>query len=350
MGDGAIQPPDFNSEVPFNVDTDEAFAEEADSFRELMKSDDHEQEKVQEDARSQVKEKEDSLKKLVQKKETSKETTFEDEEKGIDEEDTKKLGEKEEAEESEESRLSELEEGKEKISTKKESNLEEDKSKAEKGGKEGIERENSSKTSRMTKKDTGSDLTGEHSEDRAKDLDHELRSKESTVTDKAHAKATRLEEKQAQGNSFLSKKASPSLKPKDKTDKKKETQSIAANLALSATPLESSKSQKGSLNPKIEKGDLRKELEGLVKKIMEEAEIIKDGDETKTTISLDMPDSIFNRGEITISAFKYRPLEVNLQFKKFNHEGAKLLKQNQGDLKNTLTINSLKVHQLEIIE
>jgi hypothetical protein len=338
MGDQSIPPPDFNAGPQFEIGGDEVFAEEADSFHELMKYQSHDEEKIQEEARSQIKNNEDSLKTLVQKEEMDKEAQFEDEEKGIEEEDSKNLSEKEGAELSEEARLSSLKESKATFLSKKEVD-ETDKKKM------GLEQDVKS-----IKKQFAQDLKKEHRGDLVEDLDHELELKESAKTSKLHANSTRMEEEHAEQKSFSQSHPHEGSKNIKTFPEKKSVQSIAVNLALGAAPLEASKAQKGTLNPKVEQLDSRKELENFVKQILEEAEVLKNGDEIKTIISLDMPDSIFNRGEIEISAYKYRPLEVNLKFQKFNKEGSKRLQQNQETLKNLLKINSLKVHQLDIIE
>lgn len=344
MGDGSIPPPDFNAGPQFEIGGDEAFAEEADSFHELMKYQSHDEEKIQEEARSQIKNNEDSLKTLVQKEEMDKEAQFEDEENGIEEEDSKNLSEKEGAESSEEARLSSLKETKANFLSEKESQNKKEVDETDKK-KMGLEQDVKS-----FKKQFAQDLKKEHRGDLVEDLDHELESKESAKTSKLHANSTRMEEEQAEQKSFSQSHPHEGSKNIKTSPEKKSVQSIAVNLALGAAPLEASKAQKGTLNPKVEQLDSRKELENFVKQILEEAEVLKNGDEIKTIISLDMPDSIFNRGEIEISAYKYRPLEVNLKFQKFNKEGSKRLQQNQETLKNLLKINSLKVHQLDIIE
>lgn len=350
MGDASIPPPDFNSVSEFQITGDEVFAEEADSFRELMNSQSHDEETIQEEARSQLKKNEDSLKTLVQREEMDKEASFEDEEKGIEEEDSKKLSEKEEAESSEEARLSSLKDSKANVSIQKENFLEKDKEEVEETEKKVGDQKQNVNGGEPRKKQFVQDLKKEHRGDLVEDLDHELESKESTKTNKLHAHSTRMEEEQAEKKSFSQSHPQEGSKNIKTSSEKKSVQSIAVNLALGAAPLEASKAQKGTLNPKVDELDSRKELENFVKQILEEAEVLKNGDEIKTIISLDMPDSIFNRGEIEISAYKYRPLEVNLKFQKFNKEGSKRLQKNQEELKNLLKINSLKVHQLDIIE
>ncbi len=343
MDDKGIPPPDFNPGESYNVNDDQYLEEEADSFKDLVKRQDQDQEKKQKESLEQLKKKEDSLKSLVQREEMNEEAALQDEDKGIDEEDAKSVSEEDEFKSTEERRAASLSKGKQRQSSFIEEEnigvIKDNQKISEEGDEEGIE-------------------TGVESEDPLHQAKQEvlqekaaLRADRSeTESDKAHSKESikgSQKQKQAADETKASKK-SPNIQPKKKPEKTKETQSIAANLALGANPIETSKTQKGTLN--ADQKVSSKELEKLIKKIIEEAEVLKDGDEVKTTISVDMPDSIFNKGEITVSTFKYRPLEVNLKFKKFNSKGSAVLKQNQEELKNVLKINSLKVHQLEIIE
>lgn len=98
------------------------------------------------------------------------------------------------------------------------------------------------------------------------------------------------------------------------------------------------------------KSDLQKEFEKLAAKLIGQAQVLEDGDVIETTVLLNLEGSIFDQGEVVVTAYKYRPLEVNLKFKKFNKGAQKLLRENSGSLKKVLKRNSLTVHQLELIE
>jgi len=280
---------------------------------------------------------------LVQREEMNEEAALQDEDKGIDEEDSKSLSDEEDFKSTEERRAASLNKGKQRQSSLVEEEstgtIKDNQKISEEGHEEGVETE----------------IEGEDPLHQAKQ--EVLQEKAALVSDrnqgesdKAQSKKSIKVEQQNKKDEDKTKtsKKSPDLQSKKKPKKSKESESIAANLALGANSIQTSKSQKGTLNSN--QNISSKDLEKLIKKIIEEAEVLKKGDEVETTISVDLPGSTFNKGEITVSTFKYRPLEVNLKFKKFNAKGSALLKQNQEELKNVLKINSLKVHQLEIIE
>ncbi len=344
MDDKGIPPPDYNSGELYNVNDDQYLEEEVDSFKDLVKRQDEDQEKKQQESLEQLKKKEDSLKSLVQREEMNEEAALEDEDRGIEEEDSKSLSEEEDLKSGEERRATSLSRGKQKQFGKVEEEsaglIKDNQKISEEGDEEGIQTELEGGDPLHQAKQEVMQEKAALATDRSERESDKAHSKESIKGEQKRKQVTQEETKASN--------KSPNAQPKKKPEKSKEAQSIAANLALGANPIETSKTQKGSLN--ADQKISSKELEKLIKKIIEEAEVLKDGDEVKTTISVDMPDSIFNKGEITVSTFKYRPLEVNLKFKKFNSKGSAVLKQNQEELKNVLKINSLKVHQLEIIE
>ncbi len=103
------------------------------------------------------------------------------------------------------------------------------------------------------------------------------------------------------------------------------------------------------------KSDLQKEFEKMAAKLIGQAQMLEDGDVIETTVLLNLEGSVFDQGEVVVTAYKYRPLEVNLKFKKFSRDAQKILRKEMGNekedsLKKVLKRNSLTVHQLELIE
>ncbi len=139
-------------------------------------------------------------------------------------------------------------------------------------------------------------------------------------------------------------------KEKQQAQKTSVSQSIAANVdtSMMAQKTESTRSQKAQQG--VSKTDLQEQFEALAKEIVSEATVLENGDVTKTTILLNMKGSIFDQGEVTVTAYRYRPLEVNLAFKKFSHEATGVMRKNAPNLKKLLNKKSLQVHQLDIIE
>lgn len=343
---GSIPPPDHNSDDPFNVGDDQYLEEEGDAFRNLMKSQTDEQKKTQREARDQLKQNEEAKKSLVHRKAIKEEAEINEEKEGIEEEDAKKLNEKEELKESEETRLAAAKKGKDPKAVQmqeKKSNLSEDNTKiTEKGEEKGLEKEDpleiakqQLKQEQQVTRTRGESVTPK-----------EILDQERKPVSKAPKKLGEEKESE-QKKTAKDPKKEATASPSKKVVQKNEMQSIAINLALGSTSLESTRAQK--LDPSTSASEARKEMQAIVKKIIEEAEVLKKGDETKTIISLNMPDSIFDKGQITVTAHKYRPLEVNLKFQNFSKKGTQLIDENKKELKNLLKINSLTVHQLDVI-
>jgi len=57
MDDKGIPPPNFNSGESYNINDDQYLEEESDSFKDLIKKQDQDQEKKQEDSLQQLKKK-----------------------------------------------------------------------------------------------------------------------------------------------------------------------------------------------------------------------------------------------------------------------------------------------------
>ncbi len=355
MVDKGIPPPDFNSENAFNPIDNQFMEEETNAFRNLMESENKDQQRIQEEARKQVDDQEDALKQMVQKEETKQASQFEDREKGVEEEDAKKTTEEEDLKASEERRQAALKKGAQNQAQRfeRETHLVEN---TENAGatedQEGLETEDPLLAAKQLKaadqKNLSKETNLQSNKDSAAELDHSLRHEQKKIGSKA-----RLEQAQREGQAAekTSKKGeTKQTTPAEKKQKNQNIQSIAANIALENQPLQAITPQKGQLDTSASKIDQRKELEQLAKQLIDEAEVLKKGDEIRTTITVDLPDSIFNKGKITVSTFKYRPLEVNLKFENFSGEGTKAIRQNQGELKNVLKINSLNVHQLDVIE
>ncbi len=116
-------------------------------------------------------------------------------------------------------------------------------------------------------------------------------------------------------------------------------------------------SLEGSSGSKIEKMDVladdrhsEQDFEELASSLIQEAEVLHSGDQTETTISLNLPGSVFDQGVVKIMTYRYRPLEVNLAFSNFSPKAHKALQESSDNLKKALKRKSLKVHQLEITE
>lgn len=99
-----------------------------------------------------------------------------------------------------------------------------------------------------------------------------------------------------------------------------------------------------------EKSEQLKEFEEMAMQIISEAQVLEDGDVIETTVQINSENPQFDKGEVTVTAYKYRPLEVNLKFENFNPHASKLMQKKKKELKKGLQTKSLKVHQLDIIE
>lgn len=168
----------------------------------------------------------------------------------------------------------------------------------------------------------------------------------------AQAQAARADQSSVQQQKLdhdQSKRREASIQLKKNKESKKEPHEIL-NMPLSSVDSEKTAPIHADAPPPMLKSSDQKELEQLVLEILAEAKVLDNGDVQETTISLNMKDSIFDKSEVKISAYKFRPLEINLEFKKLSPHAAMLMKKNVGDLKNILKRKSLKVHQLDIIE
>ena len=78
------------------------------------------------------------------------------------------------------------------------------------------------------------------------------------------------------------------------------------------------------------------ELEELAMQLIAQAAVLEDGDVVETTVKLNLEKSSFDKGEITLTTYKYRPLEVNLKFKKFKHSATQKIKKKFGRTQKSL--------------
>ncbi|MCH9633752.1 MAG: hypothetical protein S4CHLAM7_04850 [Chlamydiae bacterium] len=379
MGDKGIPPPSFSPNDGYNVPDDPYLEEETESFENLMKNQRNEEGREERDTTQQLKQKEDALKSLKQREEMNQGARLEDEEKGIEEEDSKKINEEEDQKSTEERRADALKKGKGKSSAGLEEDIDviDDNQKIEEDGHENeLENEDPLHTAKQqVDKEKAALLAPKNKSGlpvEKKPIKEPLTEKKAIKEPLPEKKAIKeplpekrvikepLNTKKTPKKELLEKhaikKQSPKhLKPSEKKPVHKETKPVGPNQNIAANMLTPNAAQangvtKGNLDPSTAARENQAELEKLVEKIIEEAQVVENGDEIKTTISLNLPGSTFDQGEIEVSAFKYRPLEVNLKFSKFNQKGTGLIKQNKEQLKNTLKINSLKVHQLEITE
>lgn len=350
MGDTGIPPPDFNGDAAFNPINEPFMEEETDAFRNLMESDSKNQQRVQDEAKKQVINQEEAMKQVIQKEEMKQAGKYEEREKGIEEEDAKKTTEEEDSKASEERRQASLKKGGQKQAQRYErvsKNIEKNQRVGQEGDQQDLESKDSLQKSKELKQKPFTQKTFRE-KDSSAELDHTLRHEQQKMASKTGKLEVQREESSLKKSSKKEDVDKPN--PLEKKSKDHVIQSIATNIALTSQPLEGTISQKGQLHTDSTQIDRRKDLEQLAKQLIDEAEVLKKGDEIRTTITVDLPDSIFNKGKVTISTFKYRPLEVNLKFENFSSEGTQVIRQNQGHLKNVLKINSLNVHQLDVIE
>ena len=98
-----------------------------------------------------------------------------------------------------------------------------------------------------------------------------------------------------------------------------------------------------SIDPKHHQ-DLKK----LATEIVSKSELFKDEDITKTSITVNLPGSVFHKAQIVLTAYKYRPLEINLSFKNLGDKAEKLLMKNPSGVKGALSSKGVRVHKLDI--
>ncbi|MCH9631978.1 MAG: hypothetical protein S4CHLAM6_03010 [Chlamydiae bacterium] len=184
------------------------------------------------------------------------------------------------------------------------------------------------------------DLVSDHIEERDEELAHAGKDKKVDP----HKKSERQDFKQE----TEAKKAPEKKQGSEKTHS--QNQSVAANLSESQKSEASQYSKAQKSGKATAKSDLQKQFEALAQELVGEAQVLENGDVLETTITLNLEGSQFDQGEVRLTTHKFRPLEVNLEFKKFGHGATSILKNNSKGLKKVLKENSLTVHQLHIIE
>ena len=172
---------------------------------------------------------------------------------------------------------------------------------------------------------------------------------ENRAAETKKTKESKTEKSDSEKNEKTESKDVSDSKGMNKGAQSKQSQSIAANIASVNSPTLQSQQVSTAKTNSFKSSDLQ-ELEAMASQLISEAKVLENGDVIETTITLNLEKSIFDKGEVTVTAYKYRPLEVNLKFKKFNHEATALMQKKSDDLKKVLKRKSLKVHQLEIIE
>ena len=194
----------------------------------------------------------------------------------------------------------------------------------------------------------------EQEEDPLSSAKKAVKQEKTELSDQVHEASDELEDKESK----LKKSGSHENKLSDVHSAKETSKpthsatdtTIATNAMNSTLPAAAGSQKAHKTHLKSDATEVYQELEAIAEEILAEAEVLKNGDEVVTTVSLNMEGSIFDKGEVTVKAYRYRPLEVNLSFKKFGHQGTHLMQKNSDRLKKVLKEKSLKVHQLDIIE